>query len=128
MKKAGLDLVNSNYRPVSNLNFLSKALENAVLEQFNEYCTNFNLYPEYQSAYRKNFSCETALLKIVNDILWKMEDQKVTALACIDFSAAFDTVDHSTLLEVMRVKFGIKETALRWFSSYLYPRDHCKCW
>ena len=123
LKKAGLQLIHSNYRPVSNLNFLSKVLEKLVLYQFNDHCAKFHLYPDYQSAYRKYFSCETALLKIVDDILWNMEVQTVTALACIDLSAAFDTVDHHVLLDVLRVRFGITDVALDWFASYLRPRE-----
>ena len=123
LKKAGLDPVNSNYRPVSNLNFLSKVLEKLALVQFNDHCTKYHLYPDYQSAYRQYHSCETALLKITDDILWNMEVQQVTAMACIDLSAAFDTVDHAILLDVLRVKFGISDSALDWFASYLCPRD-----
>ena len=52
-----------------------------------------------------------------------MEGQEVTAMACIDLSAAFDTVDHGTLEKGLRVKFGITGKALSWFSSYLLPRD-----
>ena len=52
-----------------------------------------------------------------------MEDQEVTTMACIDLSAAFDTVDHGMLEKVLRVKFGITGKALSWFSSYLRPRD-----
>ena len=123
LKKAGLELTNSNYRPVSNLNFLSKVLEKLALNQFNNHCDKYHLYPDYQSAYRQHFSCETALLKIMNDILWNMEHQKVTAMACIDLSAAFDTVDHAILLDVLRVKFGVADSVLDWFASYLHPRD-----
>ena len=86
-----------------NLNFLSKVLEKVALQQFNEHCRTFNLLPDHQSAYRQYCSCETALIKIVNDILWHVEGQEVTAMACIDLSAAFDTVDHGTLEKVLRV-------------------------
>ena len=123
LKKPGLDLINSNYRPVSNLNFVWKVLEKVVLRQFNKPYAKFQLYPDYQSAYRQHFSCDTALIKIVNDILWSMEEQKVTALAAIDISAAFDTVDHAILLDVLRIKFGITDQALSWFASYLQPRN-----
>ena len=123
LKKKGLDLVNSNYRPVSNLNFLSKVLEKLALAQFNDHCAKYDLYPDYHSAYRQHYSCETALLKMVNDILWNMESQQVTAMACIDLSAAFDTVDHTILMDVMRIKFGITGSALEWFKTYLSPRD-----
>ena len=119
LKKAGLALTCTNYRPVSNLPFLSKATEKCMLTQFTTHCDNNDLLPDYQSAYRKNFSCETELVKLNDDILWSMEEQRVTAVVAIDLSAAFDTVDHSILLEVLQKRFGIEDTALQWFDSYL---------
>ena len=100
-------------------------VEGAVLQQFNKHCKDQDLFPDYQSAYRPNYSCETALVKIVNDILWAMENKKVTALMAIDLSTAFNTVDHSVLIAVLRVRFGITDTALSWFEAYLHPR-YCK--
>ena len=92
----------SNYCPVSNLPFLSEVLERCVVNQFTAHCDANNLFPGYQLAYRRNYSCEMALLKITNDCLWAMENQMVTALVAIDLSAAFDTVDHEILLEVIK--------------------------
>ena len=80
--------------------------------------------PDYQSAYRENYSCETALTKIVNDILWRNERQEITALMVIGLSAAFDMVDHQVLMEVLRHKFGIDGVTLEWYKNYLYP---CGC-
>ena len=78
--------------------------------------------PEYQSAYRANFSCKTALLKLTDDLLWSMEHQEVTPLVSIDLSAAFDTVDHDLLLSILSKKFGVVDKALKWFDSCLRPR------
>ena len=78
--------------------------------------------PSYQSAYRANFSCETALVKLTDDLLWVMEHQEVTPLVAIDLSAAFDTVDHDMLLSVLSKKFGVVDNALKWFDAYLRPR------
>ena len=78
--------------------------------------------PDYQSAYRENYSCETALIKIVDDILWSMENGEVTALMALDLSAAFDTVDHEVLLRVLQKRFGIEGTYLESFNTYLRPR------
>ena len=72
-----------------------------MLDQLNSHCQEYNLVPEYQSAYRKRHSCETSLVKLVNDILWNMENQLVTAIVILDLSAAFNTVDHDLLLEVL---------------------------
>ena len=113
----GLALVASNYHPVSNLQFLSKVLERCVVNQFTAHCDANNLFPSYQLAYRRNYSCETALIKITNDCLWTMENQMVTALGAIDLSVAFDTVDHEILLEVLNKKFGLQNTALQWFDN-----------
>ena len=123
LKKPGLDLHCSNYRPVSNLPFMSKIIEKAMLLRFNKHCQDYNLLPNNQSAYRPTFSCETALLRLANDILVAMETKQITSLLAIDLSAAFDTVDHSVLLNVLEKKFFISETALNWVSSYLRPRS-----
>ena len=122
LKKVGLDLILSNFRPVSNLSFISKVVEKVVLVQFNKYCCTHRLILDYQSAYRANNSCETALAKIVNDILWVMEHQKVTSLVAIDLRVAFDMVDHDILLSVLEKRFGVQDTCLDWFRSYLNSR------
>ena len=122
LKKVGMELINTSYHPVSNLPFLSKVVEKSVLLRFNRHCNENNLMPSYQSAYRANFSGETALLKLTDDLLWAMEHQEVTPLVAIDLSAAFDTVDHDLLLSILSKKFGVIDKALKWFDSYLRPR------
>ena len=116
-----------NYRPVSNLPFISKVAEKCTLQQLSDHCDTYDLLPEYQSAYRKNFSCETRLLKLTNDTLWGMENRKITAVIILDLSAALDTVNHDLLLEVLDKKFGIKGIALCWFEQYLKPRRFRVC-
>ena len=123
LKKLGLELIKANYRPVSNLPFISKVVEKCMLLQLSRHCEDFNLQPDYQSAYRENYSCETAVLRISNDILWAFERQSITSLVAIDLSAAFDTVDHAILLNILNGKFGITDKALKWFDSYLRPRS-----
>ena len=78
------------------------------------------LYPVTQSAYKRNHSTETALLKVMNDILLNMNKQHVLVL--LDLSAAFDTIDHSILLNRLSSKLGLNGTALAWFLSYLSGR------
>ena len=116
-----MELTNTSYHPVSNLPFLSKLAEKSVLLRFNRHCNENNLMSNYQSAYRANFSCETALLKLTDDLLWAMEHQEVTPLVAIDSSAAFDTVDHDMLLSILSKKFGAVNKALKWFDAYLRP-------
>ena len=127
IKNQNLDQVNQSYRPVSNLNFISKLVERCMLDQFNHHCTEFCLQPDYQSAYRSNYSTETALVKLTNNLLWAMENQKVTALTAMDLSAAFNTVDHDTLLSTPQNHFRITNDALKWFDEYLRPRSFRVC-
>ena len=122
LKKLGSELIPSNYRPDSNLPFLSKLLKKCALQQFNNHCDTNKFLPDYQSAYRKNYSMGTSLIKLISDILWAMERQEVTTLTALDLSVAFDTVDHGILVEVLEHHFGITNSVLSWFKTYLYPR------
>ena len=75
--------------------------------------------------YRANRKCETALLELVNDTLWAMENKYVTAMVEINLSVAFDMVDHDILLNTLHCKFEINDNALQWVNSYLRSRT-CK--
>ena len=123
LKNANMDLIKKNYRPVSNLAFLSKITEKAAALQISDHVSSNQMFPEFQSAYRKNHSTETALLRMRNDILVNMNKQQVTLLVFLDLSAAFDTVDHDILLRLLEYKFGIKDQAVTWFKSYLSNRS-----
>ena len=81
-----------------------------------------SVYPEMQSSYRKGQSTETALLRVVNDILMKMNSHEVTLLVMLDLSAAFDTVNHDILIKRLHEEVGIVDSALSWFESYLHNR------
>ena len=78
-----------------------------------------NITPLHQSAYKANHSCETLLVKLINNILWNMENKRISILICLDLSAAFDTVDHVVLLNALKNTFGVTDEALNWFDSYL---------
>ena len=112
----------SNYRPISNLNFISKITERVILKRINSHLSLHNLLLPYQSAYRKFHSTETALLAVHNHILSAMDRGNVTALILLDLSAAFDTIDHKILFHRLENWFGITGTALQWFRSYLQNR------
>ena len=79
-----------NYRPVSNLSFLSKVTENIVLSQLSAYLSANNLFPTSQSAYYPGHSTETAHLKAMNDVLHALDDGDVSLLTFLDLSAAFE--------------------------------------
>ncbi len=88
-----------NYRPVSNLSFVSKTLERVGSSRIDEHVTKNQLQENYQSAYRIFHSTETALIKVQNDVLKFLDHGNVTVLVMLDLSAAFDTIDHKTVTE-----------------------------
>ena len=122
LKKPGLDLVYKNFRPVSNLPFISKVVEKAAFQQLLVHCEKNAPLPKFQSGFRKYHSTETALLKVQNDILMSMDNKEVTLLVLLDLSAAFDTIEHSILLNILQQDFGVVGTALNWFDSFLSGR------
>ena len=84
------------------------------------------LFPNFNPAgFRKFHSTETALLKVQNDILLRMGNKEVTLLVLLDLSAAFDTIEHSILLNVLERDFGVSGTALKWFDSFLSDCKQC---
>ena len=82
------------YHPISNLSFLSKVLEKVVANRLHDHIYKNHLSNDLQSAYRRFHSTETAILKIHNDTVGKMDNGKVTVLTLLDLSAAFDMIDH----------------------------------
>ena len=111
-----------NYRPISNLTFLGKLIERVVLRRLNEHLDKNNLTIPNQSAYRKNHSTETILLKVTNDLLIASDRNSATILMLLDLSAAFDTVDHKILLKILQEEIGITGKPIKWFESFLSGR------
>ena len=74
IKKATLELIKKNYRPVSNLCLLSKLVEHCMLIQLLKHCYDNCLLLDFQSAYHANYSTESSLAKMTNSILWIMEE------------------------------------------------------
>ena len=122
LKKPGLETVHKNYRPLSNLAFVSKLIEHTVLEQLEVHYKQNDLEDKMQSAYRPHHSTETAILHIVNDILRAISDRKVVCLAMLDLSAAFDTIDHNILLHRLEHEQGVTDSCIEWIESYLRNR------
>ena len=109
LKKPSLDQnVLKNFRPISNLSFLSKIPEKVILHKLLAHLQENNLCNPFQSAYCTIHNTETALLRVVND----MDEDKICVLLLLDRSAAFDTIDHQILLSRQETVFGIRSVAL----------------
>ncbi|KAI5607668.1 hypothetical protein C0J50_6988, partial [Silurus asotus] len=125
IKKPNLDPNTlSNYRPISNLPFMSKILEKIVAAQLCSYLQENNIFEEFQSGFRPHHSTETALVKITNDLFLASDQGFISLLVLLDLSAAFDTIDHDLLLDRLQNYVGIQGQALSWFKSYLSDRYH----
>ena len=112
-----------NFRPVSNLSFMSKIVEKVVAKQLTEYLDCNNLLPKLQSGFRRFHSTETAVLKVLSDVCSAIDQGQVALLALLDVSAAFDTVDHTILLDRLSISYGISGTVHAWISSFVCGRS-----
>ena len=123
LKKPSLDHeILSNYRPISNLKVISKIIEKVVAVRLQDYLESNQLNEPLQSAYKRFHSCETALVRVHNDILRAIDDRHCVILLLLDLSAAFGHVDYDILITRLKSKFSICGTALEWFRSYLTNR------
>ncbi|GFR88714.1 reverse transcriptase-like protein [Elysia marginata] len=107
-----------------NVNLQSTVNEGpSKLSHTNKSIQTNNLVEPFQSAYRKDHSTETALLRVFNDLLVEADLGKVSVLCLLDLSAAFDTLDHNIMLTRLEKSFRIKHIVLQWFQSYLKDRE-----
>ena len=119
-KKPRLDSeVPGNYRPISNLNNISKILERLFLRNIIDHVSSSPRFDSSQSAYRKDHSTETALLRLLNDIYCAADKKFRSLLILLDLSAALDTLVITTLIRRLEHTSGIVGPALSWIKSYL---------
>uniref|UniRef100_A0A8C6NJ32 Reverse transcriptase domain-containing protein n=1 Tax=Nothobranchius furzeri TaxID=105023 RepID=A0A8C6NJ32_NOTFU len=125
IKKPALDPQDlANYRPISELPFLSKILEKVDYSQILAFLEKQNV-EVFQSGFKPFHSTESALLNVFNDIFLAMDARDCVVLVLLDLTAAFDTVDHAVLFSRLEHWVGISGTALEWFRSYLAGRTFC---
>ena len=122
LKKASLDHILSNFRSISNLEFVAKLTGKVVANRLVSYLEQNHLDEPLQSAYKKFHSCETALVRVHNDMLCAIDERCCVVLLLLDLSAAFDTVDHNILPQRLHSRFLVRGKALDWFASYLADR------
>lgn len=111
----------NQFRPISILPFLSKIIESVVHKQVTDYLSKSSLFNRFQSGFRSGHSTTTALLKVTEDIRQSMENSNVTVLVLIDFSNAFNGVNHDLLLAIL-THLNFSSSSVSWFTSYLAER------
>nr|CAH7737089.1 unnamed protein product [Callosobruchus chinensis] len=122
LPKVSLPQNESELRPISLLCVLSKIFEKAIYEQVIRFLERNNLIPEYQSGFRKGLSTTTAMLNVLDDILQASDREKTTALVLLDFTKAFDTVNHKLLIAKLQY-YGFDTAAVKFFENYLTERS-----
>lgn len=125
LKKDNLDpYLSENYRPISNIPFLSKILEKVISSQLTIFLDSDKFLARNQSAYRKFHSTETTTVRILSDLINQAESGKIILISFLDMSAAFDTVDHHILFSKLRNEFSLENDCIAWLSSYLIDRTY----
>ena len=123
IKKPGLDReMLKKYRPVSNLSFLSNVIEKVISIRILGHILDNNIVDSFQSAYKAGHSCETALLRVYNDIVTTLGNGNGSFLVLLDLSASFDTIDHDNLFYILEKYVGIGGSAQRLIRSYFSDR------
>ncbi len=108
--------------PFLNYLFLSEVLEKAILNQLQAFLVQNDIFEKFQSGFKANHSTETALLKVLNDILTSVDSDDSVILILLDLSAASDTIDHNILITRLEKTVCIRGIALEWFRSFLSNR------
>ncbi|KAK2141253.1 hypothetical protein LSH36_1134g02071 [Paralvinella palmiformis] len=110
LNRSGLDKEDiKNHRPIYKLPFISKLIENAVARLIEERSEHSDLRDNYQAAYRRGHSTETALTKVYTNIAETHDEGSMTALIKLDLSAAFDVINNPILLKRSELSFSSKE-------------------
>ena len=118
--KGGQKYDPSNYRPISILPTISKIFEKHVNKHLINYLNKFN--HEKQSGFRQKHSCQTALVKLIDQWMQCINNGDFVGCLFVDFKKAFDVVDHSILFKkLINYRFNRKSRA--WFTSYLSDRQ-----
>ena len=109
-------------RPIANLSHISKAFVKILSSQIIQYLENNKLLDKYQFGFRRAHSTQSALLNLLEHIRRAIDNKQVVILILFDFSKAFDSLDHKTLLLRLR-ECGFSDNTIAWVHSYLTGRQ-----
>lgn len=111
----------NDLRPVAILPTCSKIFEKIIASQIRAHLEKYNILPQRQSGFRKGYSCGTTLLDVVDEILRAIDSGKTCILVLLDYSKAFDQIDHVLLLAILG-HIGFAPSAVELIRSYLIGR------
>ena len=99
-------------------------MKNIVTKHLFAYLNKYKFLHEAQSGFRKHHSCQTALIKLINNWLSHIDKGNIVGAIFFDLKKAFDVIDHEMLLQKLAL-YGVRGTSLRWFESYCSNRSQC---
>ena len=126
LHKNGSKTAVDNYRPISILPTLSKILERHIANQLYNFLETNDVFHNLQSGFRKNHSCHTALTKLIDNWMQKIDRAEICGTVFVDLRKAFDLVNHNILLDKLS-KYNLSKITLLWFKSYLSSRKQKVC-
>ena len=111
-----------NYRPIPILPTISKIFERHVHKHLMAYMNKYNIIHESQTGFRQKHSCQTALIKLIDQWMAGIDKGDTIGSMFVDFRKAFDLVDHKLLIQKLAA-YKLSNASLRWFISYLESRQ-----
>ena len=120
--KKGEKCLPGNYRPISLLSIFDKILEKLMYRRLANFLDKHRILYEFQFGFRKNHSTSQAVMEVLDNIYQHTDNNEITMGIYCDLQKAFDTVNHSILLQKLSI-YGIRGTVLKWFTSYLSNRS-----
>ena len=122
--KANSKMIVSNYRPISLIPLFSKVFEKLMHKRIMDFLIKQNILSKKQYGFQKNKSTEHAILDMQSKIIDAIEKREKSCCIFVDFAKAFDTGNHSILIQKLNY-YGIRGATLNWLQSYISNRQQC---